>query len=148
MTAMVPCENASRRLAQLDVERYGWAKVHARGTKEQPFYTDVVEVPTDDKETLNERVKIQEKMQKLTPGGHFNLIQVDQKAGPDELMAISKQIASDSKIGLYAFNRSFSYCSRCRKIVSGQPKKCPTCGSVDSLVVYSRISSRYSTLTS
>jgi ribonucleoside-triphosphate reductase len=146
VVAMVPCENASRRLAQLDVERYGWAKVHARGTKEQPYYTDVVEVPADEKETLEGSLKIIGKIQKLTPGGHFDLIQSDQEAGSDELMTISKLISSDDKIGLYAFGRSFSYCSRCKKTVSGHPKKCPTCGSVDSLRVHKRTSSRYSSI--
>ena len=146
VAAMIPCENASRRLAQLDVERYGWAKVHVRGTKEQPYYTDVVEVPVDEKEALDESLEIIGKIQKLTAGGHFNLIQADQEAGSDELMAISKRISSDDKIGLYAFSRSFSYCSRCRKTVSGQPKKCPTCGSIDSLSVYRRTSSEYSSV--
>lgn len=144
VTAMIPCENASRRLAQLDVERYGWAKVHVRGTKEQPYYTHVVEVPADEKERLD-AVKIIGKIQKLTPGGHFDLIGCDQEAGSDELMTISKRISSDDKMGLYAFGRSFSYCGRCRKTLLDQPKKCPTCGSVDSLRVYKRTSSRYST---
>ncbi len=144
VAAMVPCESASRRLAQLDVERYGWARVQVRGTKEQPFYTDVIEVSADKKETLDASMKVIGKLQKLAPGGHFDLIKTDQEADSEDLMAISKQISSDDRIGFYAFSRSFSYCSRCRKTVQNQPKKCPTCGSVDSLKAYRRSSTRYS----
>jgi len=144
VTATVPCANAAKRLAQLDIERYGWAKVHVKGTKERPFYTDIAGVPAQAKVALNERLKIDEKIQQLAHGGHLSIIQIEEEeAESAKLLAFSRQLSSESKIGFYTFNRSFSYCGRCQKIVSGQPAKCPSCGSVDNLVGYQRVSAKY-----
>ncbi len=149
LTAMIPSAKAARRLAQLDVERYGWAKVHARGTKEQPFYTDLVAVPPEAEVALDERLRIEEKAQQLTPGGHLIPIPLDEEeTDPSELLSISRRLTSESKIGLYTFNRAFAFCAHCRKIARGQPAKCPTCGSVDKLVKYRRVSARYTAKTS
>jgi len=148
VTAMVPCASAARRLAQLDVERYGWAKVRVRGTKEQPFYTDLVAVPAQVKTAFDERLKIEEKIQQLSLGGHLALIQTEEEADTDKLLAFSRHVASDSKIGLYTFNRTFTYCGRCRRVVRGQPVKCPSCGSVDDLIDYRRVSAKYAPMTS
>jgi ribonucleoside-triphosphate reductase len=41
LLAMVPASDAAKRLAELDAEKYGWAKVRAQGTKEKPYYTDL-----------------------------------------------------------------------------------------------------------
>jgi len=144
MTAMVPCASAARHLAQLDIERYGWAKVHVRGTKEQPFYTDLVAVPPQAKVALTDRLKIEERIRLLAPGGHLTPIQIED-AEPDsaKLLALSKRLTSESKIGLYTFNRNFAYCGRCRKIFPGQPAKCPSCGSVDNFINYRRVSAKY-----
>jgi len=144
LTAMIPCANAARRLAQLDIERYGWAKVHLKGTKEQPFYTDLVALPVEAQVALDERLKIEERIQQLAPGGHLTHLQIDEEeSDPTKLLAISRQLTSESKIGLYTFNRSFAYCGRCRKIVLGQPVKCPSCGSVDNFFGYRRVSAKY-----
>ena len=146
LTAMVPCAKAAGRLAQLDIERYGWAKAHVKGTKEHPLYTDLVAVPIQARVALTERLKIEEKIQQLAPGGHLTLIQIeDEEPSAAKLLALSRQLFSESKIGLYTFNRNFAYCGRCQKIVLGQPAKCPTCGSVDNLISYRRVSARYAT---
>lgn len=143
VTAMIPCTSTAKRLARLDIERYGWARVHVKGTKDQPFYSDVIEINSQAKRSFNEQLKTAEKIQQLTPGGHLALIEIDGEAEPDKLLAVSKQIVSETKIGLYAFNRAFAYCSRCQRIISGHPTKCPSCGSVDYLTTYRRVSGRY-----
>ena len=149
VTAIVPSAKAAARLAQLDIERYGWAKVHVKGTKEQPFYTDLVSLPARAKIDLDERLKIEEKMQQLAPGGHLTVIQIDEdEPDPDKLLTLSKRLTSESRIGLYTFSRSFVYCGHCEKIVPGQPAKCPSCGSVDYLVGYTRASAKYAPVTS
>jgi len=149
LTAMVPSAKAAGRLAQLDIERYGWAKVHVKGTKEQPFYTDLVAVPIQAQVSLNERLKIEEKIQQLALGGHMITIQLgEEETNPDKLLSMSRRLTSESKIGLYTFNRTFAFCSHCRNIISGQPVKCPTCGSVDNLISYRRVSARYTATTS
>jgi len=149
VTTMVPSAKAASRLAQLDMERYGWAKVHAKGTKEQPFYTDLVTLPIRAKIALDERLKIEEKIQQLVPGGHLTVIQIDEdEPDPDKLLTLTRRLTSESKIGLYTFSRSFAYCGHCGKIVSGQPAKCPSCGLVDDLVGYTRVSAKYEPVTS
>jgi ribonucleoside-triphosphate reductase len=144
VTAMIPSPVAAKRLAQLDVERYGWSKVHVSGEKEQPFYTDLVAVPEQTQVTLDMRLKIEEKMQRLASGGHLTPIQTEgDEPNATTLLGLSRKLVSDSRIGLYAFSRALTYCNRCRKIVSGQPTKCPTCGSVNALTSYSRFSAKF-----
>jgi anaerobic ribonucleoside-triphosphate reductase len=141
---MVPSAKAAARLAQLDMEHYGWAKVHAKGTKEQPFYTNLVTLPVQAKIASDERLKIEERIQQQTPGGHLTVLQVDEdEPDADRLLTLTRQLTSESKIGLYTFSRNFAYCGHCGKIASGQPVKCPSCGSVDNLVGYTRASAKY-----
>jgi len=144
VTAMIPSASASRRLAQLDIEHYGWAKVQVSGNKEQPFYTDMAAVPCQAKTDLDRRLRIEERIQQLAPGGHLTPIIVDdEKPDPEKLLALSRQLSSESKIGLYTFDRVLTYCTRCRKAVAGQPAKCPICGSSNALRSYRRLSAKF-----
>ncbi len=148
VTAMIPSVAAASRLARLDVERYGWGKVHVSGSKDHPFYTDLVAVPNQAKTALERRLGIEERMQQFATGGHLTPIQVDdEQPDPVKLLSLSRQLASESKIGLYTFNRVLTYCNRCRKIVPGQPAKCPTCGSVEAVTSYRRGSAKYTAST-
>jgi len=144
VAAMIPGCEAARRLAELDVERYGWARVRVRGSKEQPFYTDLVAVPIQAGVTLEERLGIEERLQQQATGGHLTVLQLeDGEQNPDTLLSLTKRIVTTSRVGLFTYNRNFAYCSRCRKTFSGQQSKCPVCGSVDSLVNFSRVSAKY-----
>jgi anaerobic ribonucleoside-triphosphate reductase len=143
-SAMTPGYEASQRLAELDVERYGWAQVRVKGSKEQPFYTDLFGVPIQASLSESERLRIEERLQLQAPGGHLALIPLAKgNTEPDELLSATKKLVTSSKIGLYVYSSSFAYCSRCRKTFSGQQAKCPTCGSVDSLINFSRKSAKY-----
>jgi ribonucleoside-triphosphate reductase len=149
VTAMVPCPDAARRLAQLDIERYGWAKVRLKGAKELPFYTDLTAVPIDAQVSFGERLKIEGRIQKLASGGHLTLLQIEEEEpDPDRLLALSRQLCSNGEISLYAFNRAFAYCSRCRKFFSGERAKCPFCGSTEHMLAYKRVSAKYMPTTS
>jgi ribonucleoside-triphosphate reductase len=142
--AMVSCYDAARRLAELDVERYGWANVRTRGTKEQPFYTDMVATPPEASISWQERLKIEEIFHQLAIGSHLTLLQLEETTqDPDELLAETEQIATTCKVGLYTFNRNITYCSHCQKIFFGQLLKCSSCGSVDALTRYRRVSAKY-----
>jgi len=115
-----------------------------RGSKEQPFYTDLVGVPLQAILSQDERLKIEERLQLQAPGGHLSLIQLAEgEQSPEELLSVTKRLVSTSKIGFFAYSSSFAYCSRCRKTFSRQQSKCPTCGSVDTLVNFGRVSSKY-----
>lgn len=144
ITAMVPSASAARRLALLDVEHHGWAKVRVKGTKEQPFYTDLVAVPAHAKIDLDQRLRIEDRIQQLISGGHLTPIQMeDEEPDPNKLLTLSSKLVSEGEIGLYTFSRALTYCDRCRRIVYSQPTKCPICGSAQALARYNRVSAKY-----
>ena len=142
--SMVPSPGAAKRLAELDLEKYGWAKVRAQGTKEQPFYTDMVAVPFKTDISWRERLSIEEKFHRLSPGSHLALVQLaDSEQDPNELLSATKYVVKTYDIGLYAYNRNLAYCAHCQKTFYGIPPKCPICGSVNMLVFFSRVRSRF-----
>ncbi len=142
--SMVPNANTAKRLAELDVEHCGWAKVHVQGAREQPFYTDMVAVPLTNKVSWRGRLHIEEEFHELTPGSHLAIIQLaDSKQDPDELLSTTKEIVKKYKVGLYAYNRNLAYCANCQKTFYGIPPKCPSCGSVNMLICSSRVSAKH-----
>ena len=138
--AMVPASDAAKRLAELDAERYGWAKVRARGTREKPFYTDLVALPLNLDASWKDRMRVEERFHSLTLGGHLAVLPLaDETQKPDELLSITREIAGNYGIGLYAFNRNIAYCASCQQIYYGELEKCPSCGSVNMLQSFSRV---------
>lgn len=144
LPAMTPCETITKRLAKLDIEKYGWAKVNVQGSKKHPFYTDMTAVPLSANIPWKKRLSIEEKFHQLTPGGHLALLQLtNQEHTPDELLSITKQITKTFNIGLYAYNRNLSYCQNCHNVSYGILPKCPYCGSIDAMTRYTRISAKH-----
>jgi len=142
--SMAPSNEAAKRLAELDVERYGLARVRVRGSKEQPFYTDMVAAPSQLGAPLLEVSKIEEKFHQLSPGGHLAKFELgDRETDPNELLSTTKQLVTASQLGLYTYSRRLTFCARCRKTFFGLQPKCPLCGSVDALSSYSRVSEKY-----
>ena len=142
--AMVPSADVARRLAELDVEKCGWAKVRARGTREQPFYTDMVALPLEADVSWKERLSVEERFHNLTPGSHLAIIQLaDSEQDPNELLSATKEIVRTYAVGLYAYNRHLAYCSSCEKTLYGILARCPSCGSVNMLYCFSRVSAKH-----
>jgi len=138
--AMVPAADAAKRLAELDAEKYGWAMVRAQGTREKPFYTDLVALPLGVDVSWKERLRVEERFHRLTPGGHLAVIPlVDEPQKPDDLLSITREVAGNYGVGFYVFNRNLAYCASCRQIFYGKLEKCPSCGSVNMLQSFSRI---------
>jgi ribonucleoside-triphosphate reductase len=135
---------ASKRLAELDVKKYGWEDVQVQGTKENPLYTDNVIAPLQAPIPWRERLSIEERFHKLTPGGHVAIIQLAaSEQDPEELLSTTKHLTKTYGVGLYAYNRNIHYCVRCRKTFFELLSKCPLCGSVNTLVSFSRMSTKY-----
>jgi ribonucleoside-triphosphate reductase len=135
----------SRRLAELDVHRYGWKNVHVLGDKKHPSYTDCFAVPLETRIPWEKRLQIEEKFHQLCNGGHLAVLQLaDIEQNPEELLEVSRQIVTKRKVGLYAYNRNLSYCSRCQNSFYGILSKCPSCGSVDCIRRFSRVSVKHS----
>jgi ribonucleoside-triphosphate reductase len=137
---MMPAVDAARRLAELDAEKYGWAKVRAQGTREKPFYTDLVALPLGVDVSWKERLKVEERFHRLTPGGHLAVIPLnDELEKPDDLLSITRDVAGNYGVGFYVFNRNLTYCASCQRIFYGKLERCPSCGSVNLLQSFSRI---------
>jgi len=142
--SMVPNPDAAKRLAELDVEKYGWAKVRAQGTKEQPFYTDMTALSLESTASWQKRLTIEAKFHDLCPGSHLAVIQLaDSEQDPNQLLSLTKEITETYSLGLYTFNRNLTYCSSCKKTFYGLPPKCPSCGSVNTMTSFSRMSAKY-----
>ncbi|MFQ5758966.1 MAG: anaerobic ribonucleoside-triphosphate reductase [Candidatus Bathyarchaeia archaeon] len=142
--SILPSTDAAGRLAELDVENCGWAKVHAEGTREQPFYTDMVAVPLTTEIPWKDRLSIEEKFHELTHGGHLALLQLaDSERDPHKLLSATREIVRMYNVGLYAFNKHLAYCANCKRTFNGILAKCPDCGSVNMLVCFSRVSAKH-----
>jgi ribonucleoside-triphosphate reductase len=135
---------AAGRLVVLDVDKYGWAKVRAQGTKEQPFYTDMTTLPLESTVSWQKRLTIEAKFHDLCPGSHLAIIQLsDTEQDPNQLLSLTKEITETYALGLYAFNRNLAYCSSCEKTFYGLISKCPLCSSVNTITGFSRMSAKY-----
>jgi ribonucleoside-triphosphate reductase len=138
--AMVPAPDAAKRLAELDAESYGWAKVRAQGTREKPFYTDLVALPLNLDVSWKDRMSVEERFHSLTPGGHLAVLPLaDEVQKPDELLSITQEVTGNHGIGLYVFNRNIASCASCQQVYYGELEKCPSCGSVNMLQSFSRV---------
>jgi anaerobic ribonucleoside-triphosphate reductase len=138
--AMVPAAEAAKRLAELDAEKYGWAKVRAQGTREKPVYTDLVALPLSGDISWKERLRVEENFHSLTSGGHLGVLPVpDVEQDPEELLSFTRDVAENSGVGFYVFNRNISYCASCQKTFIGKLERCPSCGSVNLLQTFSHI---------
>ena len=138
--AMVPAADAAKRLAELDAEKYGWAMVRAQGTREKPFYTDLGALPLGADVSWKDRLRVEEKFHKLTPGGHLAVVPlVDEPQNTDELLSVTRDVAGKYGVGFYAFNRNLAYCASCQRIFYGKLVRCPSCGSVNMLQSFTRM---------
>lgn len=135
---------AAQRLAGLDVEKYGWEIVNTQGTKEAPYYTDLVAIPLEAKVSLEDRLQIESELHPLTLGGHLSIIELEEpERDPENLLNMTKKICHSHKMGAFTYTRSFSYCKKCQRVFGGHQKKCPNCKSTNSLTYYSRQSAKY-----
>jgi ribonucleoside-triphosphate reductase len=136
---------ASERLAQLDIERYGIAKVKFSGTREKPFYSttkrlqlQVGNFPYIQSESL----EIEQKLKGLNAGGNLSIIELEEtEYKPEELMNMTRQLVEKQTVEFFTYNRRITYCSNCRKSWFGVLQKCPSCGSISTLVTFDRFNS-------
>ena len=136
---------ASERLAQLDVEKYGIAKVKFSGTREEPFYSttrrlhvqvgNFLSVPSESLET-------EQKLKGLNAGGNLSIIELGEtEYKPEELMNLTKQLIEKQAVEFFTYNRRITYCANCKKSWFGALHKCPSCGSISTLITFDRFNS-------
>jgi ribonucleoside-triphosphate reductase len=138
-TAVFPDFEASERLAQLDIERFGIAKVRFLGTREKPFYSTFNKLILHNGKVDSEFTKFEREMRELYSGGNLTFIELGETIyKPEELALLTKQFFEDYKIEFLTYERKLTYCANCRKSWFGFLLKCPSCGATSTLTQLSR----------
>jgi len=139
--------NVAQRFAELDVERYGWAKVRSAGGKRYCYYSEATTPLNNVEVSLNEALKIGGKIRKACGCEGLFLIQLpDKEISTETLSSFTKRIIEDSSITFFTYNRNLTYCRNCHKTYYGLSAKCPFCGLADALSFFSRIDNRHKAL--
>jgi ribonucleoside-triphosphate reductase len=137
--AMLFDREASERLAQLDIERYGVAKVRFSGTREKPFYSMISRIELSDTGLASDYLAAQQKLQTLCAGGTLTIVELGEgERATDALASASKQLIEESASGLFTYDRKLTYCVACKKSWFGLLHKCPSCNAVGTLAFLDR----------
>jgi ribonucleoside-triphosphate reductase len=119
VVAQRPQDEASSRLAKLDMARYGPGQVATEGIRDYPYYTDLFVVPLAAKIDLHQRIALESKFQEQSLGGHLTPIYLAPKEqDPKELLHLTEQ-ACQNHLRFFTYTTNFSYCQRCNKTSLG-----------------------------
>jgi anaerobic ribonucleoside-triphosphate reductase len=136
---------SSVRLAQLDIEKYGVAKVKYSGTRENPFYSTTKRLnlqPGDFPYVPSESLELEQKLKGLNAGGSFSIIELEgNEYKPEEVMKLTEHLIKNQFLEFFTYNRILTYCNNCRKSWFGVLHKCPSCGSMSTLTTFDRFAS-------
>ena len=139
LPSMLPDEEACERLAQIDIDRYGFGKVKYSGTREKPFYSTIGVEQFCAGQAIAERQFIETKLDRLHVGGSLTVIELEEgERKVEELMSLTKHVTEDIGLEFFTYDRKLTYCANCKKSWSGLLHKCPTCGATSTLTVYDR----------
>ncbi len=140
--AVIPSVEASKRLARLDVEKYGVAKVKFSGTRENPFYSTTSRLAlqaADFPMISSELLDREQKLSGLKAGGSVSTIELeDATYKPEELMKLTEHLVNNRYLEFFSYNRKVTYCDNCKKSWLGILHKCPSCGSMSTLTMFDR----------
>lgn len=140
LPALLPNFEASKRLAQLDIERYGIAKVRFSGTREKPFYSAGDKLTFKDGKLQMKYLTFKQKTRSLKFGGGLTVVELDEiERKPEELMMLTKEIFDGGSVEFLKYTRRLTYCTNCKKSWFGLLHKCPLCGAVGTLTFYEGI---------
>ena len=104
----------------------------------------MVALPLEADVPWKKRLGVEGRFHKLTSGSHLAIIQLaDSEQDPNELLSVTKEIVGTYAVGLYVFNRHLAYCASCQKTFYGILARCPSCGSVNMLHCFSRVSAKH-----
>ena len=110
-----PAESTAYRFATLDKEKFG-DKAILQGDNGANYYTNSSHVPVNSDIDFADKVKIEGKYHRITPGGHiFHAFMGESYSDPDALMSL------------------------CKTLMKGLSNKCPSCGEQDDVEWYDRI---------
>ena len=137
---------AAQRLAQLDIDRFGVAKVKFSGTREKPYYSTTRRFQIKNVgETLalqTEQLETAQKMKAIGAGGTLDIIELEASEYKAEaLMDLTRRLIENQYLEFFTYNRTVSYCGNCKKSWFGTLHKCPCCGSMSALATFDRFAS-------
>jgi len=137
--AILPSFEASARLAELDIEKCGIARVKFSGTREKPFYSTIMKLNLQNGNISPESLAVDQRLSGLNVGGSMTVIElggVEFKS--DDLASLTRQLIENHNVELFTYNRKFTYCQNCKKSWFGLLRKCPSCGSIGTLTALDR----------
>ncbi len=141
--AIIYSPEASERLARLDIEKYGIAKIKFSGTREKPYYSTTIHLQANSENFgfAPEDIKIGKK-QKGFKSCFLGIIDLHEaEYTPEMLLSFTKQLIENQTLNFFTYNRVISYCDNCKKSWFGNLHKCPTCGSINSIAKFDRFDS-------
>ena len=133
---------ASERLALLDIERYGVAKVKYSGTREKPYYSTAKRFQVKAAELLSvqtEMLETERRLKGLSAGGNLSIIELEgAEYKPEALIELTQRLMENQILEFFTYNRLISFCDNCKKNWFGTLHKCPSCGSMSTLTTFDR----------
>ncbi|MCW4024734.1 MAG: ArsR family transcriptional regulator [Candidatus Bathyarchaeota archaeon] len=134
---------ASERLAQLDIEKYGVAKVKFSGTRDKPFYSTTRRLQANlagsKLELIPEQLETEQKICGLNVGSGLSIVEIGEpQLSAQTLMDLTVHLIEKQPLEYFTYNHVTSYCSNCKKTLLGTPHKCQTCGSISTLNIFDR----------
>jgi ribonucleoside-triphosphate reductase len=142
LPAMLFDIGASERLAQLDIDRYGFGKVKLSGGREKPHYSTVAKLAVQSDKLSSENPEAEQKLKQLQTGGSLAVIDLGKtELQPDQLLSLTKQAIEEHKLEFFTYTRRLTYCANCRKSWFDLLHKCPECDAVSTLSFFDRYGS-------
>ena len=132
---------ASTRLAQLDIEKFGIAKVKFSGTRDKPFYSTArrLHLQAGNFASVPSGQLDWEHKLGLNAGGNLTIIEMSTvEHKPEELLKFTIHLMQNQSIEFLTYNRIATYCLNCQKSWVEKLHKCPSCGSIGTLVLFDR----------
>lgn len=120
-----PAENATYKLAQKMVKRFGFKESYAKGSSSRPYYTNSNHVPYDDDINLIKRIKIEGNNQSLGPAGNImNIYTSEAYSEPTALAKFCERIRDKTNAYFWAFTGDYSICNECGTMFRGVVDTC------------------------
>ena len=132
-------QQASERLAQLDIEKYGVAKTKFSGTREKPFYSTNKRLLLESGNIQPQSLALNQRLRGWNEGANLNVIELEHSDyKPEELLNFTKQLIQIQSVEFFTYNRKMTYCSNCQISWIGTLNKCESCGAISTLILFDK----------
>jgi ribonucleoside-triphosphate reductase len=133
---VLPNIEAATRLAQLDIERYGIARVPHSGSRDKPHYSTTTRLQM---QTLGVQQTEQNLSAELQTGIDLTTIELDEvDHNAKQLLEITEKLILNQKTELFTYTKKTTYCLNCKKTWNGIKTKCPECNAMSTLTIFAR----------